>query len=389
MFSIQTLNPISPIGLALFGDLYQLDQIDQDPHAVLVRSTKMHEFSIPESLLAVGRAGAGTNNIPIDKMSLTGIPVFNTPGANANAVKELVITGLLLVSRNIFAAWQYLQTLQGDDAQLHQLVEKNKKQFVGSELMGKTLGVVGLGHIGVMVANAACDLGMRVVGFDPAIKVENAWKLQSSVEQASSIEEAVGTADFVTVHVPLLEKTKHLIDSMLLSKFKPNNVLLNFSRSEVVDTQAVERFIQDQSLRAFVCDFPQAHLREYPQVICLPHLGASTKEAEQNCAVMVAQQVKEFLEYGHIRNSVNFPSIKLTQKFQYRLSIVNANVPNMVAQISTVLSQQQLNIVDMINKSKGDLAYTLIDVDQPLSEEMINSIKRIDGIIRVRYLTLD
>ena len=386
MYRIRTLNPISEKGLSLFGDHYTISDTEPNPCAILVRSQIMHEMDIPDSLLAVGRAGAGTNNIPIDRFTSIGVPVFNTPGANANAVKELVLTGLLLAARNICAAWEYLRQLQGSDQELHALVEQNKGLFVGTELPGKTLGVIGLGSVGVLVANSACDLGMKVVGYDPAMTVKNAWKLQSNVEQADSLDQVMRQADFVTLHVPLLKQTKHLIDAQLISKMRAGAVLLNFARSEIVDAQAVLGAIASEQLHYYVCDFPHNELRSHSQVICLPHLGASTVEAQQNCAVMVVQQIRDYLKYGHIRNAVNFPDVKLSPSKGARLAIVNANVPNMVAQISSVLSQHQLNIVDMINKSKQDTAYTLIDVDHSVAPGVLEVLRAIEGVVRVRHL---
>ncbi len=384
MYKIQTLNNISVAGLErLPRDRYEIASEMTHPDAILLRSYKMHDMTVPDSVKAIGRAGAGTNNIPIQKMTARGVVVFNAPGANANAVKELVIAGMLMAARNIAQAWKYAQNLEGDDAEIHQQVEKGKKQFVGFELPGRTLGVIGLGAIGVKVANAAHLLGMNVIGFDPSISLQNAWQLQSGVEQALSVDDLLSRVDFVSVHVPLIDATRNLINADRLKLMQKNAVVLNFSRDGIVNDEAVCAALDDQRLYAYVCDFPTNLLNEHPRVIALPHIGASTVEAEDNCAVMVAEQVRDYLENGNISNSVNFPQISLPRTDGYRIAIVNSNVPNMVGQISTVLAEDGLNIIDLLNKSRGDIAVTLIDVDQPPSQEMINIIEKIKGVLSV------
>ncbi len=356
------------------------------PDAVLVRSFKMHDMALPETVKAIGRAGAGTNNIPIPAMSERGVVVFNAPGANANAVKELVVAGMLIAARNIGQAWSYAQGLVGDDAAIHTQVEKGKKQFVGFELPGRTLGVIGLGAIGVQVANAAHALGMNVVGFDPTITVQRAWQLEAGVEQAVSVDDLLSKVDFVTVHVPLMEETKNLINAQRIKLMRKNAVILNFARDGIIDDDAVCAALDDGPLYAYVCDFPTNQLQKHPRVIALPHIGASTGEAEDNCAIMVANQVRDYLENGNVRNSVNFPEINLPRTEGHRIAIVNSNVPNMVGQISTDLAQEGLNIIDLLNKSRGDIAVTLLDVDRSPSEETLDLIRSIDGVLSVRSL---
>ncbi len=387
MYKIQTLNNISPLGLEKFPrDRYEIASEIQHPDAILVRSQSMHELAIPETLKAVARAGAGVNNIPVKKYSDIGIPVFNTPGANANAVKELVITGMLLASRNICEAWNYTKQLTGNDETIHEQVEKNKKHFVGFELAGRTLGIIGLGAIGVKVANAAIGLGMNVIGFDPAITVQRAWELSSTVQQARSIDDLLTKADFISIHVPLMEQTRNLINSARLQVMKKEAVLLNFSRDGIVDEDALIKALDQGQVRAYVCDFPSEKLLKQPKVIALPHLGASTLEAEENCAVMAAIQLREFLEDGNIRNSVNFPEVFMPRNGSNRLAIANANVPNMVGQISSVLGNANINIIDLLNKSRGDYAYTLIDVDQKLNDTTMQEIKAIHGVLSARLI---
>ncbi|WP_423062997.1 phosphoglycerate dehydrogenase [Candidiatus Paracoxiella cheracis] len=387
MYKIQVLNNISHVGLSHFHiDHYEILQEANNPDAILVRSFNMHDMPIPKSIQVVGRAGVGTNNIPVEKLTALGIPVLNTPGANANAVKELVITGMLLASRNICPAWDYTRQIQGDDQALHHQVEKQKKQFAGFELPGKTLGVIGLGKIGVKVANAAIQLGMNVIGYDPAITVRSAWELSSDVQQAESLKDAIQHSDFVTLHVPLNDKTQHLINADLLKMMKSGVVLLNFARAPIVDNNALAEALDDNHVRNYVCDFPCNRFKNNPHVISLPHLGASTKEAEENCAIMVAEQVQEYLENGTIRNSVNFPAVKLPRGDGYRIAIANLNVPNMVAQISTILSNADLNIIDMINKSRDEIAYTMMDVDTEINDEVFQQIRAIKGVVRARRL---
>lgn len=385
MFKIQTLNNISPRGLSQFeADRYQVGSDIVDPDAILVRSQVMHDMSFASSLKAVGRAGAGVNNIPIARLSALGVPVFNTPGANANAVKELVLVGLLMASRNIPQALRFVDGLTGDDAAMHKAVESGKKQFVGTELPGRTLGVIGLGAIGVKVANAAHALGMRVIGLDPKITVENAWQLSSGVGQARSVEEVVAQADYLTFHVPLNDHTRNMLNAERLKLAKPGLVVLNFSREGVVESGLVREALDEGRLGGYVCDFPGVALQSHPRVIALPHLGASTHEAEENCAVMVVQQVRDYLENGNIRNAVNFPEAMLPHAEGYRVCIANANVPNMLGQISSTLAGFSLNILDMLNKSKGDLAYTVVDVNQPIPATALAQLRAIDGVLAAR-----
>ena len=388
MFKILTLNNISQRGLGLLKkEKYQVSSDEKTPDAILLRSFKMHDYEIPSSLRAIGRAGAGVNNIPVDKMTAIGIPVFNTPGANANAVKELVLAGMLLASRNICEAWQYAQKIEGDDASLSKQVEEGKKQFVGSELPGKTLGVIGLGAIGVKVANMALNLGMNVIGYDPVITIQRAWELSSGVVKAEKLEELVAASDFITVHVPLNSHTENMLNSSLFAVAKPNSVVLNFARGGIVNDADVLKALDEKKVARYVTDFVTNAAKKHSKVIALPHLGASTNEAEENCAEMVAIQIADYLENGNITNSVNFPDVRMYRTAGgSRLAIVNSNEPNMVAQITTVIGRIGLNIVDMINKSKGNIAYTLVDVEQPVSEEILREISEIKGIVAVRKI---
>lgn len=386
MFKIQTLNNISPVGLErLPRERYEVASEFQNPDAILLRSYNMHEMAIPESVKAVGRAGAGTNNIPLERLSQRGVPVFNTPGANSNAVKELVIAGMLLAARNICAAWDYTRELSGDDETLHKLVEAGKKKFRGFELPERTLGVIGLGAIGVKVANAARDLGMRVLGYDANITVANAWRLNAAVDQARSIDDLIGQSDFITLHVPLNDGTRNMINAERLSLAREGVVLLNFARNGIVDLEAARQALDDDRMHAYVSDFPSNMLKGHPRAITLPHLGASTVEAEDNCAIMVAERVRDFLEQGNVRSSVNFPeAVMPASADHHRIAIVNANVPNMVGQISTTLAQYNLNIEDLLNRSKNKVAYTLVDVDSPAPAEALEKIGSIDGVLSVR-----
>jgi D-3-phosphoglycerate dehydrogenase / 2-oxoglutarate reductase len=387
MFKIQTLNNISVAGLdRLPRERYEVASEMTHPDAILVRSAKMHELVIPETVKAIGRAGAGTNNIPVAAMTSRGIAVFNAPGANANAVKELVIAGMLIAARNIGPAWRFARELAGDDGEIAKAVEAGKKQFVGFELPGRTLGVIGLGAIGVQVANAARALGMRVVGYDPTITVQRAWQLASDVLPALSIDDLLSRSDFVTFHVPLTDETRHMINAERIKTMRKGAVLLNFSREGILDDDAVVTALDQQHLYAYCCDFPSNLLKDHPRVVTLPHLGASTKEAEDNCAIMVADQVRDYLEDGTVVNSVNFPDIQLSRNGGYRMAIVNSNVPNMVGQISTDLAQVGLNILDMLNRSRGEVAVTLIDVDRPCPEETVAKIRAIEGVLSVRCL---
>ncbi len=394
MLKVLTLNNISVKGLERFPrDHYEVASEIPGPDAILVRSAKMHDSDIPDSLKAVARAGAGTNNIPVDRMSEAGVVVFNTPGANANAVKELVMAGLFLSSRNICQAWDYTRNLTATGDELNRQVEAGKKQFVGGELPGKTLAVVGLGAIGVEVANMAIKLGMRVVGYDPVMTVARAWQLSSDVVQAHSVEEAMTQADFVTVHVPLLDATRHLINEERLRLMAKGAVVLNFARGGIVDDQAVMASLDQGHLGYYLSDFPTEALRAHSQVIALPHLGASTGEAEENCAVMAANQLIDYLENGNIKNSINLPeAIMPRAKGSPRLSIVHDNVPNMVGQISTALADETINIIDMLNKSRNTMAYTLVDVENEGlttgegSTSLCDALMAIEGVRSVRLL---
>lgn len=387
MFKIQTLNNIAVVGLdRLPRDRYEVASEIVHPDAILVRSAKMQAADIPPSVQAIGRAGAGTNNVPVQAMTERGVAVFNAPGANANAVKELVIAGMLIAARNIGQAWRFARELEGDDTAIHQAVEAGKKQFVGFELPGRTLGVIGLGAIGVKVANAARSLGMRVVGYDPTITVQRAWQLESDVQAALSIDDLLSRSDFVTFHVPLTDDTRRMINAERLRTLRKGAVLLNFSRDGIIDDDAVITALDQGHLYAYCCDFPSNLLKDHPRVITLPHLGASTKEAEENCAVMVAEQVRDYLENGNVTNSVNFPEINLPRNGGYRMAIVNSNVPNMVGQISTDLAAAGLNILDMLNRSRGDVAVTLIDIDRRCPEDTVKQLRSIDGVLSVRCL---
>jgi D-3-phosphoglycerate dehydrogenase len=357
------------------------------PDAVLVRSADMHSMALPASVVAVARAGAGTNNIPVAALTKRGIAVFNAPGANANAVKELVIAGLLLAARNICPAWQFVRGLAGGGDALEAAVERGKKQFVGYELPGRTLGVVGLGAVGVEVANAAHALGMNVLGHDPQITVQRAWQLSSGVEQALSIDDLFARADVVTLHVPLADATRGLVDERRMRLMKPGAVVLNFARGAIVAEDDMLAALDAGRLSAYVCDFPTPALKDHPRVVALPHLGASTLEAEENCATMVADTLREFLENGNVRHSVNFPEAVLPRLAgTQRLAIANANVPNMVGQISTALAGAGINIADLLNKSRGEIAYTLIDTDSAPSPEVVAGIRAIDGVLAARVL---
>ncbi len=386
-FKILTLNSISVEGLQrLPRDRYEIASEIGHPDAIMVRSAKMHDMALPDSVLAVARAGAGVNNVPVAALSKRGIPVFNAPGANANAVKELVIAGMLLGARNLCQAWNFVEQLTEDGTALDKAVEAGKKQFVGFELPGRTLGVIGLGAIGVQVANAALALGMRVVGFDPQITVERAWQLSSAVEQARNLDELFSRADFVTVHVPLLDSTRGLVNEARIRLMPASAVVLNFARGEIVDEAAIVAALGTGKLTAYVCDFPTRGLIGNPRVVCLPHLGASTHEAETNCAVMVADNLRSYLEDGIIRYSVNFPEADIPRTSAHRITIANANVPNMVGQISTCLGDAGLNIADLLNKSRGELAYTIIDLDGAITDATLARIRSIPGILTVRDL---
>ncbi|MCG2593248.1 phosphoglycerate dehydrogenase [Ramlibacter sp. XY19] len=356
------------------------------PDAILVRSADMHHLDIAPSVLAVARAGAGTNNIPVAALSARGIPVFNAPGGNANAVKELVLAGMLMAARNLAPAQRFVAGLDAQQPHLDQAVEEGKKAFAGFELCGQTLGVIGLGKVGCLVADAAIKLGMQVMGYDPHITVDAAWSLPAQVKKAASVNDVLKHSHFVSVHVPLLESTRHMVNVDNLKLLRPEGILLNFSREGVVDDDAVVRALDARQLGWYVCDFPHAGILASPRVIALPHLGASTREAEDNCAAMVAEQLRDFLEQGNIRNAVNFPQVEMARESRWRVGIANANVPNMLGQISTAMAQAGLNIHNMVNKSRGDMAYTLVDVDSAVKPQLLESLRAIEGVLAVRYL---
>ncbi|SFV82006.1 D-3-phosphoglycerate dehydrogenase [hydrothermal vent metagenome] len=385
MVKIQTLNNISPVGLEkLPREGYEVASEVTNPDAILVRSAKMHDMEIGDNLKAVGRAGAGVNNIPLDKMSDKGVVVFNAPGANANAVKELVISSMLLSSRNICQAWNYVNGLPLDN--LKTAIEDGKKNYAGSELPGKTLGIVGLGAIGVQIANAAHALGMKVIGFDPAITIKSAWKLSADVEQALSVDELFSQSDFVSFHVPLVEGTKNLLNEERIALLPEGATILNFARDGIVDEDALITALEAGKVKYYVTDFPIDDKKDHERVIALPHLGASTAEAEDNCAIMVANQIKDYLENGNILNSVNFPEAKMPRAGKERLAITHKNIPNMVGQISTAVADAGANIVDMLNKSRDEVAYTLIDLESEISDTVIDNLKQIEGVLTVRGL---
>ena len=386
-FRLLTLNNISARGLArLPQDQFSHASDETAPDAILVRSADMHAMDIPASVLAVGRAGAGTNNIPIEILSARGVPVFNTPGANANAVKELVLAGMLLAVRNILPALRFVEDLAETGDPLDRRVEEGKKHYAGIELANRTLGIIGLGKIGSLVADMAIKLGMKVVGFDPEITVDAAWSLPAQVRRANSVEELLRLSDFVSLHVPQVPATRHLMNRERLGLLNAQTVLLNFAREAIVDVDAVLEVLAARRLRAYVCDFPDERLRGQAGVLALPHLGASTSEAEDNCAIMVVDQIKAYLQHGNITNAVNFPAVVMPREAPFRVAIANANVPNMLGQISTVMAQAGLYIHNMLNKSRGEMAYTLVDVDSAVPESVIRSLERIEGVLMVRYL---
>lgn len=386
-YRILTFNQIAHQGLARFPrERYQVGKDVPQPDAILLRSHDLHSTPIPPSVKAVGRAGAGTNNIPVAALSQRGVPVFNAPGANANAVKELVLAALLMSARNLVPALHFVRALPPDAADFEARVEDGKKQFAGVELPQRTLGIVGLGAIGGLVAETALRLGMKVLGYDPEITVDAAWRLPSSVRRAQSIDEVFRQSEFVTLHVPLLAATRGMVNAQRLALMKPGAVLLNFARDAIVDEAAVVQSLHAGRLKAYLCDFPSPALLHEPGVVALPHLGASTAEAEENCAVMVADQLREFLEHGTIANAVNFPSVEMARESAHRVAIANANVPNMLGQISTAMAGAGLNIHNMVNKSRGEMAYTLVDVDSPVEPAVIERIAAIEGVLSVRAI---
>ena len=387
MRKVLTLNNIAVEGLRrLPRDSYEVGSEIAEPDAIILRSFNMHDMDIPSSVSAVGRAGAGVNNIPVENMSERGVPVFNAPGANANAVKELAVAGMLIAARNICAARDYVIAIDGEGDKLNKAVEAGKKQFVGFELPGRTLGVIGLGAIGVEVANVALSLGMKVVGFDPNITVQRAWQLSSGVRQVETLDRLFKESDVVSVHVPLIDATRGIVNSDRLSLMSDGGILINFARGGVVDDAAAMQALDSGKLHAYVCDFPSRELIQHQKVIALPHLGASTAEAEENCAIMVAENVKDYLENGIIRYSVNFPDAIMPRIDADRITVANANVPNMVGQISTNLADAKLNIVDLLNKSRGNIAYTVVDLDQAVPQETLDAISAINGVLAVRDL---
>ena len=387
-FEVLVLNPIAQVGLMrLPAEHFSVVKESKAPDVILVRSQDMHGMKFADNLKAVGRAGAGVNNIPVAELSKLGVPVFNAPGANANAVKELVVAGMLIAARNLAPALEFVRNLAGND--LEKKVEAGKKTYAGVELPGHTLGVIGLGKIGSLVADAAIRLGMNVLGYDPEITVDAAWSLPSQVRKANSIEEVLKASDFVTLHVPLVEKTRNLVNAQNLEQMKHGAVLLNFSRDGVIEDAAVLKGLAAKRLRCYVTDFPAAELIGRPGVVALPHLGASTREAEDNCAVMVIDQVREYLQHGTMENAVNFPDARMTRESPYRLAIANANVPNMLASISNTMGSRKINIHNMLNKSKGEMAYTLVDVDSPVPDAAIKELCAIKGVLAVRYLPVE
>tara|TARA_B100001564_G_scaffold14516_2_gene11310 strand:- start:1396 stop:2571 length:1176 start_codon:yes stop_codon:yes gene_type:complete len=387
MRKIKIINNISNAGLERFNtNEYELVDDAKDPSAIILRSFQLKSDDIPLSVDAIGRAGAGVNNIPIELMTDRGVPVFNAPGANANAVKELTIASLLIAARNICSARDYVRSLNLDDNDIKQSIESGKKQFAGIELPGRTLGVIGLGSIGVNVANAALDLGMKVIGFDPKVTVNNAWQLSSGVQKVESINEIFQKSNAVSVHVPLVKETKNLVNKENLILLNKYSILINFSRAGIVNTDDVIDALDKDILSSYVCDFPEPRFLKNEKIIALPHLGASTREAEENCAIMVIENIKDFLENGNINYSVNFPKASMTRNSAYRLTIANKNIPNMVGQITSILANEKLNIEDLLNKSSGNIAYTIVDLDRAIPDEAIKQILSIDGVLRVRYL---
>nr|WP_302599479.1 phosphoglycerate dehydrogenase [uncultured Cellulosilyticum sp.] len=383
MYTVHTLNKISKTGLALLDENYTVSEQLEGADAILVRSAKMHDMEIPESVKAIARAGAGVNNIPITECAEKGIAVFNTPGANANAVKELVIAGLLLSSRDVIGGINWAHTLEADVAKQ---VEKGKSAFAGQEILGKTLGVVGLGAIGVMVANAAAALGMKVIGHDPYISVDAAWGLSREVVHAKSLDELLTQSDYITIHVPLLDSTKHMLNADAFGKMKDGVRILNFSRDTLVENKDLFAAIESGKVAKYVTDFPVEEVMNNDHVITIPHLGASTTESEDNCAMMAVKEVRDYLENGNITNSVNLPACSMAWVASYRLALIHKNTPAMIGQITNIIAQAGINIQDMTNRSRGDFAYTLIDTDTAVSDEQVAKIQGIENMIKVRVL---
>ncbi len=387
---VLVLNPIAQVGLKrLPAERFEVVKESKSPDVILVRSADMHVMKFDANLKAVGRAGAGVNNIPVAALSKLGVPVFNAPGANANAVKELVVAGMLIAARNLAPALDFVNRLDKNAKDLEKQVEGGKKAYAGVELPGHTLGVIGLGKTGSLVADAAMRLGMEVLGYDPDITVDAAWSLPAQVRKANSVDELLRASDFVTLHVPLADKTRNLLNAKNLKLMKAGAVLLNFSRDGVVEDAAALKALESKHLRCYVTDFPSAELIGRAGVVALPHLGASTSEAEDNCAVMVCDQVTAYLADGTMQNAVNFPNAQMPRESPYRLAIANANVPNMLASISNAMGNRKINIHNMLNKSKQDMAYTLVDVDSPVPDAVIRELCAIKGVLAVRYLPVD
>jgi len=389
MFKIKTLDKIANIGLKLFDSQYQVSNAVDDPQAIFVRSSKLSESDLKPSLYAIGRAGIGVNNIPVSLCTQKGIVVFNTPGANANGVKELVLLGMLLGARSVIDSVNYVQTLKTAPAEdFDKLVEANKSKFKGFEIKDKKLGVVGLGSIGIMVANDCVSLGLHVEGYDPYISVERAWSLSRNVKKASTLEKMLSESDFLTLHVPLTDQTRKYINKEKLAHVKKGCILLNFSRGEIVDEADLIEALDQRIISKYITDFPSQRLIQHEHVISIPHLGASTHESEDNCATMVVEQVKEYLENGNIKNSVNFPECSLERNVGHRLLVANQNVPNMLGQIGTVLADEKLNIINMVNKSKGDIAYNIVDVSDEITDAVLSKIRNISGVIMQRVIQM-
>ena len=386
MFVIRTYNAISPTGLAKFdGARYKVSSESMNPSGVLLRSYKLTKDELPLTVAAVARAGAGTNNIPIAELTETGVVVFNTPGANSNAVKELICAGLMMSSRDIFGGLKFVDGLGNQSAEeLDPRLESEKKRFAGAEIYGKTLGIVGLGAIGSLVANMALDLGMRVVGYDPAISVESAWRLSSRVEKMPSLDRLLEESDYITLHVPAIDATKSMINSESISRMKPGVKLLNFARKEIVSADDVIAALDAGKMGRYVTDFPTPELIGHPRVLAMPHIGASTGEAEDNCAVMAADQLIDFLENGNIKNSVNFPDTSMARGSDFRLTFSNSNVPNVLSTVLSQISSTGANVIDLVNQSRNEIAYNIMDIDQPVTEELVDAILNLNGVIRVR-----
>ena len=387
MYKIQTINKISPKGLDRFPrDSYEVASEFSSPDAIIVRSFKMHDMEFPKNLKAIGRAGAGVNNIPIDRCSKEGIVVFNTPGANANAVKELVLAGLLLSSRDIIGGVNWVESLSDED-DISKLVEKGKSNFAGNEIKGKTLGVIGLGAIGALVANSAIELGMSVIGYDPYLSVDSAWELSSRIQKATGLETLLSQVDYISIHVPLLDSTKDMFNSRTFAMMRDGVKIMNFARGGLVNNSDIKEAIATGKVSSYVTDFPSADLIGVEGVIQIPHLGASTVESEDNCAIMAVEEIKDYLENGNIRNSVNFPKCYLPKKKDgKRITVTNRNIPNMISKFSSILAKHNINISDLLNKSRGEIAYNIIDVNGDITQDLIDELKAIDGVIRVRVI---